>query len=266
MRSFWLVAWRDLKMSARLLILLSIAVALVAYAMTAAFPEFRERMLAAGKHAPAFVRKLIASRSGLKVENFVGIAFIHPVVMGLMTAWAVSRASRAVAGEAERGALGWLLAYPVGRGAFLWARALVMLGGVAFMQLALFLAFRFSFGWLNIANAGWKPYAWAGLGGFCFYGAIGALALWASAAASRAAIPNMVGAGLAVAAMLLETVGNFYPIFEGWSWLSLLHYYKASDILTHGQWNLHDGLILAGVLLVGLVGATVTFVRRDLNV
>ena len=267
MRGAWLVAGRELRISWRLLVLSAIGLALVAYLMAWGFPMFLERMALVGKHAPKFMRRAIEARTGgVSFEGYVGFAFFHPVTLALMALWPITRGVRAVAGDLERGALGWMLAYPVGRVPFLLARAGVMLAGVALLNVVLIGALRFFGAYHQVALAGWTPYLHAGLGGFLLYGAIGALVLWASAAATRAAPPAFFGAGLVLGSLILEHTGGMWEVLEQWRWLSLFHYYDAPAILKGTPPSALDLAVLGGLLLLGVAGAVATFARRDLPI
>ena len=262
-----LVAGRELRIAGRLLVLSAIGLVLVAYLMAWGFPMFQERMAKAGAHAPQFLRKAIEARTGgISFEGYVGFAFFHPVTLALMSLWPITRAVRAVAGDLERGALGWMLAYPVGRLPFLLARAAVMLGGVLLLQVVLIGALRAWGGYHHVTLAGWTPYLHAGAGGFLLYGAIGALVLWASAAGTRAAPPAFLGAGLVLGSLILEHTGGMWEVLEQWRWLSLFHYYDAPAILKGTALSLRDVAVLGGLLVLGVAGAAVTFARRDLPV
>jgi hypothetical protein len=262
-----LVAGHEARASARLLLLLSLGIMLVGYVVTSEYPDFRARMLSQGKHIPAFLRKLVEARAGgLTFETLAPIAYVHPVALALMASWPIARASRAIAGDLERGALGWHLSYPIGRTAFLWGKASVLLVGVAVMQMALFGAFRLSLWYFGLVNAGPWPYANAGLMGALLYGAVGTLTLWVSAASGRAAVPGMVGASIVLGSVLLENVGGLYPLFERFRWLSLYHYYNYSKLIGGTPLAALDVGVLSAVLVVGLVGATWSFARRDLPI
>lgn len=262
-----LVAGRELQVAWRLLLLSVIGLVLIAYLMAWGYPMFQERMALMGKHVPKIMRKAIEARGGgLSFEGYVGFAFFHPVTLALMSLWPITRGVRAVAGDLERGALGWMLAYPVGRVPFLLARATVLLAGVAALQAVLIVSLRAWGGYHQVALAGWTPYLNAGLGGFLLYGAIGSLVLWASAASTRAAPPAFFGAGLVLGSLILEHTGGMWEVLEQWRWLSLFHYYDAPAILKGAALTPTDLAVLGGLLALGLVGATVTFARRDLPI
>lgn len=264
---FVVVAGRELRLSGRLLLLLTLGIVLVAYLMCSAFPAFQERMLAAGKRAPAFVRRMLEARTGgLKVESFLSLVYAHPVVLALLTTWPVTRATQAIAGEIERGALAWKLAYPIGRVNFVLAKALVLWLGVVLLSSALALGFYVSLDLLRIKHVGPAPYAWAALAGMLLYGAIGMLTLWASAFGRRAGPAAMTGAGLALGSYLLYYVADVWPTLKPYQWISLFRYADQAGLLTGDAPKWTDLAALAGVSVVGLVGAIVTFARRDLSI
>lgn len=267
MKAAWLVAARDARVSARLLLLCCLGLIGVAYLLCWGYPEFKARITAMGAHAPRFVREaLLARTGGMTFEGFAGFAFFHPVTLALMAIWPITRAVRAVAGDLERGALGWMLAYPVGRVPFLLARAAVLLVGVFTLQVVLLGALRGWAIWFQVGVAPASAYYWAALAGGLMYGAVGSLTLWASAASTRAAVPATLGAGLMIGSLVLERVGGQWPLLESWRWLSLFHYYQAPEILRGTPPAAGDLAVLAGLLVVGLLGATWTFARRDLPI
>ncbi|MFN3432326.1 MAG: ABC transporter permease subunit [Candidatus Sericytochromatia bacterium] len=268
MRAPWLVvAGREARLSARLLILLVIGLVLVAYLMASAFPAFKERMLSAGAKAPAFVRRMLEARAGgIKVESFLALVYAHPVVLALATVWPVSRATQAIAGEIERGGLAWKLSYPVSRGAYVAAKAAVLILGTGILAAALALGFLGSLRWLGIPTAGPVPYAWAALAGFLLYTAIGMLTLWASAASRRAGPVAMAGGGLTLASYLLFYVADIWEALKPYQWLSLFRYADQGALLTGATPVWTDLAVLVGVAVVGFVGAIVTFSRRDLSI
>lgn len=264
---FLTLVGRDARNSARLLVLLCLGVALVGYLMAASFPAFQERMLQAGKRAPAFVRKMLEARAGgFTVESYVAMAFMHPVAFAMMSAWPIARASRAVAGEIERGSLGWLLAYPLGRTRYLLGRALVVLAGTGAIALALVAGLRLTYRFLAIPHGPLVPYLWAALWTFLLYGAVGMLTLWVSASSTRASTPAIFGAGLVIGSFMLEFLGEAYEPIKPFRWLSIYHYFEHQAILTGAAPDWKDAAVLGALLLVGLAGALWRFRRRDLNI
>jgi ABC-2 type transport system permease protein len=261
------VAGRDLRVSARLLVLSMLCLLLLGYLMAWGYPAFLEKMAVMGKHVPRFMRRAMEAKAGgVSFETYVGFAFFHPVTIAIMGIWPITRAVRAVAGDLERGALGWMLAYPIGRVPFLLARAGVMVAGVAVLQATLLVALRAWGTWFHVALAPWSHYALAALNGFLLYAAVGAMVLWASAASTRAATPAFFGAGLVLVSLVLEYTNGMVELLEAWRWLSLFHYYDAQSILKGAAISAHDAAVLGGLLVAGIAGAAITFARRDLPI
>lgn len=266
-----LVAEREAQASWRMLAWSLLGLCAVAYVVAWSFPEFRERLVQMGQGVPKWMRRLLEARSQLSLrsvsfEAFVGLAYRHPVAMALFALWPITRASKAVAGDLERGALGWMLAYPVGRVPFLLARATVMLLGVVAMQLAM-AAFVRGWAWhFHLPLAPWGPYLKAALGGSLLYGAIGSLSLWASAGAMRLATPAYVGAGLILGSLVFYNASEQLPLPPGTEWLSLFHYVNATKLLQGGHLGAFNLAVLLGLNLVGLAGACWRFARRDLPI
>jgi hypothetical protein len=76
----------------------------------------------------------------------------------------------------------------------------------------------------------------------------------------------MVGATLVVGSVLLENVGGAFPLFNDYRWLSLYHYFDYRGLITGAALHWQDARVLAACAVVGLVGAGITFVRRDLQI
>ena len=70
-------------------------------------------------------------------EGRVALAFIDPLVHLGVIVWAISRGSDAVSGELERGTLEMLLAQPVSRLSVYLSKAVVALGGLVLISVAL---------------------------------------------------------------------------------------------------------------------------------
>ncbi len=264
MRSWWYTLRREMRVSARLLLLSVLAMAWIAYLMASNYPSFHERIAAASHHGPRIVRRIIEGRAA--PEGFLAFTFFHPVAFVLFATWPVTRASQAIAGAIDRGNMGWRMALPLSRSAYFWAQVIWMLAGSALLSAALVAGLAYGCWRYDVAVAGWPRYGLAAVGETFRYAAVGALTLWASAAASRAALPAMLGAGLVIGSAILENVGGPLELLAGYQWLSLFHYAQARPILETGLLPTHDVLVLGAVMIVGLLGAWATFLWRDLNI
>jgi hypothetical protein len=76
----------------------------------------------------------------------------------------------------------------------------------------------------------------------------------------------MAGGGLTLASYLLFYVADIWETLKPYQWLSLFRYADQGALLNGAAPVWTDLAVLAGVAVVGFVGAVVTFSRRDLSI
>jgi ABC-2 type transport system permease protein len=211
----------------------------------------------------------------------IAAEYDDPVVLLLMTVWAISRGSDAVSGELNRGTMEMVLAQPVTRIGVLATQGVVTLAGAALL-----------------ASAAWLGTC-AGLATVSLESTIAprvflppALNLFALGA-FLAGLTTMVSAGNNYRARTIGIVGGFYAVSmvvkivsrmaPGWEWLAYTSFFTPFEpqLLVGDQtraWSMWveqtgDAIALGGLgydsVLVGLglasyVVASVIFHRRDL--
>ena len=78
----------------------------------------------------------------IKIENaedMMSIGFVHPLVLTILSIWAIGRASAAIAGEIDRGTMELLLAHPIRRSQVILAHLLVDLTTIPLICLSMWL-------------------------------------------------------------------------------------------------------------------------------
>ena len=211
----------------------------------------------------------------------IAVAYDHPVVMLLVTVWAISRGSDAVSGPLGRGTLEMVLAQPVTRAGVLGVHSLSAILGAAVLCLA---------GWLGtwvgvrvltleepVAAEVFVPAALNLFALTVFL--LGLTTLASSWDSTRSRTIGVVGAFYAVE-MIVKIIGRGAP---GWEWMNYLSFFtpfepqrlvgnpatawQLSSTTRGGSFEL-GGLGYDAVLIVlGLVcflAAAVIFSRRDL--
>lgn len=257
----------ELRISFRFLLTLSVSVCLFAILMTAMYPSMKDSFDTMLKAIPSFLKPLVQARMGMNtVEGFITIAFTHPVMLALMAAWPLSRGSQAIAGEIERGTLGWMLSYPVGRLPFLMAKAVVLLLGSAVLALVFIGGVWGALGAFHIAHMGLSVYLQAAFMTFMLYGAIGMLTLWCSTAFSERGPASLVGTAFLLVNFLWNYAAELWGPLKPYKFLSVFDYYDPKAILNGAGIETLDLAILGGLMLVSLVAAAITFRRRDLSI
>lgn len=218
------------------------------------FPEFYEALgpIGALGELPGFLT--------LEIFNFaIPIALaIYAVVYGTAT----------LAGEEDNGTLELLLALPIPRWTLVLTKALAMLLGLAIVAVTLCLSV-----WIGTlaiqddmdVTITLGDLALAGLQSWLLVGAFGAVALFLGAYLPHRQHATMVGGLLVAASFLLNSLAELAEPLEPYRGLSLSHYYDPYEILTSGMiWS--DTLVLAGVAVVALALALLSFERRNVTV
>lgn len=246
---------------------LSLGLFLFAFLMSAVYPTVQAQFTAALRLVPSFLKPLIQNQLGAgSFEGFVSMAYSHPFFVGLFGIWAIALAADSVAGEIERNTLGLMLSYPLSRFAFQASKIFAMLVGCAWLSLMLLPGFWLGFELFGFRHSGPGPYFWASLATFLLYSSLGALTAWASAWASEAAFSAKLGALALLSSFFLNYVAQLYEPLKAYRFLSLFAYYDPKSLLAGNPMAPRDLLVLSGVLAIGLLGAFITFRRRDLSI
>ncbi len=258
---------QELRVSLRFLITLSIGVLAFAFLMTAMYPSMKDSFEDMLKVVPSFLKPLVQTRMGMNtLEGFITIAYTHPVLLALFSAWPLARGAQAIAGEVERGTLGWMLSYPIGRVPFLAAKAFVVLLGSAILALVFVGGVWAASTAFGIAHAGPGVYLQAALMTFLLYGTFGTLTLWCSTVFTEKGPTTLVGTAVLLVTFLWNYAAELWSPLKPYRWLSLFDYYDPKAILNGAGIEPRDLAVLGGLILVCLVGAAVTFRRRDLSI
>lgn len=258
---------REVRASARFWLLLLVATVLFAVVMTAIYPSVRGSVQTMLKTVPSFFRPIVEARMNFTTfEGFASIAFTHPVMLAIFSAWPIARGAQAIAGEIERGTLGWMLSYPMGRLSFLAAKAAVMLLGSALLALAFVAALWGASTATGVPHAGPGPYLWAAILTFLMYGSLGALTLWCSTAYSERGPAVLIGTTFLLAHFLWNYLAELWGPIKPLHFLSLFYYYDPKAALYGNAIELRSWLVLGGLMIGSLIGAAVTFRRRDLSI
>ncbi len=148
----------------------------------------------------------------------IAIAYDDPIVLLLVTVWAISRGSDAVSGELNRGTMEMVLAQPVSRLGVLTSQAAVTVLGSALLALTALLGTRVGLATVNIEQpAPIHVFYPAALNLFAITVFLAGLSTMVSSGSSyRARTIGIVG-GIYAVSMLMKVVGR---MATGWEWLT----------------------------------------------
>jgi len=211
----------------------------------------------------------------------IAIAYDDPIVLLLVTVWAVSRGSDAVSGELNRGTMEMVLAQPVTRLGVLGSQAAVTLAGGALLALTALMGTFIGLATITLDQpASTRVFVPAALNLFAITVFLAGLSTMISSGTNyRARTIGIVGGFYAVS-MVVKIVGRMAPGFEWLTYLSFFTPFEPQLLVgdrsrAWALWVPHGGdsfalgglgydSILIGLGLVFYIVALIVFSRRDL--
>lgn len=201
-------------------------------------------------------------QAGFGIQDYLAFSWFHPIFLGLGSAFVVIRATAALAGAVESGAAYLLLSRPVARWALVVGGIGELLIGVGLIVLAAWLGLvlgaittldvALPFGrYLLVAGQAWL-----------LLGALGAGALWISSLTGRTDLAGGVGSAWTLIAFVLDVIPQVANSPIGW--LNPWHSYFPQELVATGHLDPLGVAVLLAWIVLGTLGAMVTFGRRDL--
>jgi ABC-2 type transport system permease protein len=273
MRSFWALVRKQIVEARSMLVLAAAALFglgwLFVYVTSRNEAEIL-RMLGSGEAARGRIQLLRRMGIGEQSSSVaIMVAFWnHPFIVLLISMWAISRGSVAVAAEVERGTMDLILSRPVARWAYLLSQVCVALAGLVILAGALWvgasIAVRYNvlqepptsstLFWpaLNLAILGLPIYGYT---------------LLASALDQVRWRPTSIGSALTLGGFIAYVI-SLITVLEDWKpWLERVSIFKAYnpvELVTTGEsFGLHVA-ILSGIGAATIILAFGAFAFRDL--
>ena len=215
--------------------------------------------------APPALRAIIEQNlPGGSPAAILAFGWNHPVAHALLSAVAITLATRAVAGEIESGAIELVMAQPVSRAAYLAAHV-----GFGIASLSAMLAAGIA--GTSIGQRVWSLEAFepSRLGALFVNAlllqlAIYAITLLVSSFGREAGRVALAGVLVAVLSFLVNVVAGLWSKAAFAKPWSLHSYFEPRDILVDGALALSSLLVLGTIAAAGIAGAFVHFAKRDL--
>ncbi len=193
----------------------------------------------------------------------LGIGYVHPFLLVLMSVWVVRVSAGALAGEMGLGTMDLIASRPVARAAQVSAAAIGAFGGLGVLAIA---------GWAGTAIGvlfrpleGVQAAEYLPVAGVCWllFAAFGSVGLAISAMRHDAGSAIAWTSAIIALSFVLDYLGRAWDKMAPFRYLSLFRYYGPPRILRDGLGGV-DVAVLASVVVTGLVAAFVIFRRRDL--
>jgi ABC-2 type transport system permease protein len=212
-----------------------------------------------------------------RADNFMSISYVHPLVLTILSIWAIGRAANAIAGEIDRGTMELLLAQPIRRTQVVFAHLLV--DGIVFPSFCLVI-------WLGTYCGTW----WMGLQSAvnplqhidpcrflpalpCIAAllfSVSGITMWISTLGRLRARVWGWAITIFLCMFLINILGQIWP--EPLEWvrpLTVYYHYQPQGMILQEVWYM-DGTVwfhlcvLGGAGALGYLLAWVTFCQRDL--
>ena len=232
---------------------------------------------------PAPIEELLPVSYTQMATNAGRIAaeYDDPVVLLVMTVWAISRGSDTVSGELNRGTMEMVLAQPVTRIGVLATQALVTIAGAALIACAAWLGTCTGLATVTLeTSVSPRVFIPAALNLFALGAFLAGLTTMVSAGTNQRARTIGIVGGFYAVSMVIKIVGRMAP---GWEWLAYTSFFTPFEpqllvgdrSLSWALWaETHGGvfalgglgydLVLIGLGLASYVAASVIFSQRDL--
>jgi ABC-type transport system involved in multi-copper enzyme maturation permease subunit len=218
-----------------------------------------------------FVRSILQTMLGTEIGGRLGLpvfhamAWIHPVVLALISAHAMLQCTRVPTGEVDRGTVDVLLGLPVSRWEVFVSETFVwLLLGILLMTAA---AVGNELGTLGLplANRPEPMHVLAVLINlFCLYLTVGGLTCLIASVSDRRGAAITAVFLILVALVLLDYLAQFWAPLEKIAFVSPLHYHRPILVLQSGLWPWKNCAVLT-IVGAGLwYAGGVVFSRRDL--
>jgi ABC-2 type transport system permease protein len=218
------------------------------------------------------VQQILAAFLGADVGTAFGPAVLnvvewaHPIVLALVSAYAVMFCTRMPAGEVDRGTIDVLLALPIRRTTAYSAEAVVWsLGGLFMVGLGLVGHLlgremadqkgRYSVASLLLVSANL----------YCLYLAVAGMASFFSTLCDRRGRAVGLSIAVLVASFFLSSFSSFNAVMKNLSVLSVMNYYRPFRVLQGNGSPLSDMIVLLAIGTGLWICGGIVFTRRDIR-
>lgn len=200
------------------------------------------------------------------LSTFLSIAFTHPLVLLLLCVFSIAVASRALAGEIERGTIDVLLAVPVTRLQFALASGAAFAVGLALLLLVHWAGLRLGLQWTGVRPPArtLPALGYASMNLAALVLCVGGYSFLCSALASERGRAAGLAAGITVAFYFFNVLAQLWEKAQFMRYLSIFHYHRPLPLLTSGAPAWGDLAVLCGLAAITFLAALWVFARRDI--
>jgi len=212
---------------------------------------------------PPAIRAFVQGADLASPAGYLGAGFIHPITLALLATTAIA-AGAASARDVEHGVAELLLSRPLRRTAWIGAELIAMEISLAIVTVLGSIGAFIAVG--TIHDLGTVPsgsVALTALAMFLLFSGIGAITALAASFSRTGARAIGMGAGIALIFYALDYLAQIWGLAEPFGPISLMHWYRPSNVLGTGSIPTSSWLVLIGVAAVASGLALLVTSRRE---
>jgi ABC-2 type transport system permease protein len=218
--------------------------------------------------ARTFLTILLGNTLGAEISarSMQAFLYVHPVVLALVWAHAVTLCTRMPAAEIDRGTIDVLLSLPVSR------RAVYACESAVWLISGLFVLMMGLAGHLIAAprmpdelRPELPRIVFVLVNLYCVYIAVGGIALLVSAMSDHRGRAVAVVFAILLASFLLNFIANFWEPAKQIAFLGILEYYRPAQVLQNGNFPARDVIVLLAVGLATWLAGGEILARRSIT-
>ena len=226
-------------------------------------PEFWENL---PKGMSALMKTEAIPMLSAGLNEYVATGLRHPLVLIIMSAFAIGTATSALAKEIEQRTILVLLAQPIKRYILVTSRWIASLIGIVFLTMSLLIGVLIGVlieGFGNEFSV--KLLMFTGVNTLCLGTAILGYSYLISAKSDEGGRATLLAASLTVLFFFIDFISSLFDSLSNLSTLSIFHYYDPVKLASTNSFPILHVSVLASVGLISFIAAIVIFKRRDIT-
>jgi len=256
------IAWRR----KTTLVVYTLAMAGFMYLIAAVYPSLRQVGVDFMQALPESIRSLMGGRelALTSVPGFLAVGYNHPLVLVLFSAFVISSATQAAAGEIDRRTVDLILSRPVTRFQVLGSHVLFALLGLAILSTAVWsgTAIGVRMGFLTPAPD-LQSLTLISVNLFALFFAVAGYSFLFSSLTSETGRSNALAGSLTAVFFFMKFIGDLWDRASFLKTFSIFQYYDPAGVLLKADHFTRDLVVLFVIGAVTLAGAFVVFQERD---
>lgn len=201
----------------------------------------------------------------LTARAIASILWVHPIVLALVWAQAISLSTRVPAGEVDRGTIDFLLGLPVSR-RLVYSSEVIMLFATGILIIAMGFAGHRAMAPVMPTDMrpDWRSSLVIMANFYCLYLAVGGVAFFVSSLCSHRGRAVAIVLALVLVSFLLNFAAQLWPPAHSVAFLGVLEYYRPALVLQSGEVPWSDIAVLLSIAAVTLVAGSQIMAHRSL--